>query len=99
MESIEDIIRRIVRDELERSKLKQRDAVNEPPAARSEVTFTAHVLTPKLAAEKIGVAVKTLANWRSSHRGGETVGPPFIMMGRSPTYERDIDEWLGKQGA
>ena len=54
-------------------------------------------LKPIKAAEKIGVTVATMANWR-----WKEVGPPFYRVGGLILYEdREIDAWIsaGRQSA
>jgi hypothetical protein len=47
-------------------------------------------LKPKNAAEKIGVSVDTMANWR-----WKQVGPPFYRVGGLILYADDeIDAWI-----
>jgi hypothetical protein len=47
-------------------------------------------LKPAKAAEKIGVTVATMANWR-----WKEVGPPFYRVGGLILYEdREIDAWI-----
>ena len=56
------------------------------------------MLAPDAAAEYLGVAMKTLANWRSSTSTPE--GPEWMKVGGSVRYLRDdLDAWLanGKQ--
>lgn len=48
------------------------------------------LLTPRELAAELGVAPKTLANWR--HTG---TGPPFVKVGHAPRYRhRDVERWL-----
>jgi hypothetical protein len=44
----------------------------------------AEILIEKIAAEKIGVAVQTLRNWRHQRRG-----PAYLKLGRSVRYRLD----------
>jgi hypothetical protein len=44
-------------------------------------------LTPKDVQAEYGIAVQTLANWRSTGRG-----PKFIRVGKLIRYERDVFE-------
>ena len=56
-----------------------------PPSLRRE----------KLAAERLGVAGRTLRNWRV--RG---IGPDHIKVGRIPFYlDIDIDRWIEEKKA
>lgn len=51
------------------------------------------LLTPDQLAVELGVAAKTLANWR--HRGA---GPVFVKVGTHPRYRRiDVERWLGQR--
>lgn len=56
------------------------------------------LLTAEEAAQIIGVEVKTLWNWCSAQRRGESRGqfaPPFIKMGSRLRFRRrEVDEWL-----
>ena len=50
-------------------------------------------LTPSDAAERLGVNVGTLANWRAQHRG-----PSYLKVGRSVRYRaRDLLAWEQSQ--
>ena len=102
MESIEEIIRRVVREELERSRLQQVEQPKppkEPLTVRGGPLWNDPVLTPEMVARKIGVSVSTLANWRSNARFGKAKGPPFIKMGQLVRYyEREVDQWMQGHG-
>lgn len=46
-------------------------------------------LTPQATAERLGVTVGTLANWRTKNRG-----PSYLKVGRSVRYRaRDLIKW------
>ena len=50
------------------------------------------LLTPEAVAEKLGVAPKTLANWRSMD-----TGPKHYKVGRFVRYkEPEVREWLDR---
>ncbi|GAA3591925.1 hypothetical protein GCM10022198_14850 [Klugiella xanthotipulae] len=56
-------------------------------------TMTHRWLTEREVAEKTGVAVSTLQNWRSL--GGR--GPSFAKVGRLVRYSLDaVDEWMAE---
>jgi hypothetical protein len=52
-------------------------------------------LTPAQVSEQTGIAVKTLANWRSMSTTTDThVGPAFVKVGRLVRYDADaLAEW------
>lgn len=60
-------------------------------------------LTPETVAALYGVAVGTLANWRSRDRklieqGKKPIGPPWGEFGRQPLYPSDLlDEWASSR--
>ena len=59
------------------------DKPTTPPPLRRE----------KLAAERLGIAKRTLRNWRV--RG---IGPNHIKVGRIPFYlDADIDKWIAER--
>lgn len=52
-------------------------------------------LTPVQVSEQTGIAVKTLANWRSlTTTGDDPVGPPFVKVGRLVRYDSQaVADW------
>ena len=46
-------------------------------------------LTPVEVSEQTGIAVKTLANWRSLSTADAPVGPAFVKVGRLVRYEAE----------
>ena len=53
-----------------------------------------HLLTPRDAADYIGVTIGTLAVWRCTHR----YAIPYIKVGGQIKYRReDLDEWLNSR--
>lgn len=48
------------------------------------------ILTPEQAGSYLNKGQKTLANWRSAHKG-----PPYIMIGGRPAYRVDhLNAWI-----
>lgn len=72
--------------------------VVEPPRPERRELPSNELLTAEEAAQIIGVEVKTLWNWCSAQRRGESRGqfaPPFIKMGSRLRFRRrEVDEWL-----
>jgi len=51
------------------------------------------ILTPRQVSERTGLALQTLANWRSKSQG-----PPTMKIGRLVRYPEDsLDVWLEEQ--
>ncbi len=46
-------------------------------------------VSPREAADHIGVSEKTLAQWRAQEKG-----PPYIKRGRISYFRHDLDAWL-----
>lgn len=52
--------------------------------------MTARLLPPKAVHDRTGLAIQTLANWRSLR-----TGPPWVKVGRLVRYPEDrLDDWL-----
>ncbi|MGN6219521.1 MAG: helix-turn-helix transcriptional regulator [Microbacterium sp.] len=65
--------------------LRERNSLPEPVASSL-------LLSPREAAELIGLAPSTLANWRSSERPG---APTYVKLGRLVKYRRaDVEDWI-----
>lgn len=83
METFEGIVRRIVREELERA-LGARE-LTEPAALAS-----GDLMSPDDVSALLGVSRGHLANWRSNG-----LGPRYVKVGRLVRYRRpDIDDWI-----
>jgi len=56
---------------------------------------TTRLLPPKAVRDRTGLAVQTLANWRSLR-----VGPPWVKVGRLVRYPEDrLDDWLAEHAS
>jgi len=61
--------------------------------ARSRTKTVGTLLTPRQVAERLGVQLQTLADWRFRHRG-----PIFLKVGRLVRYpETQLEAWLAEQ--
>lgn len=74
------------------SDLYSRIAALEAEVAELKEKGAKEYLTPKEVSERFGLAVGTLANWRSRR-----VGPPFVKAGGSVLYHVDeLHGWLDR---
>lgn len=91
MESIEDTIRRIVREELERALSLNVSVVElDPPAAPPDL------LTIEMVSKMLGYSRGTLANWRVLNSKGVEIGPKwFKLTPRIVRYRAaDVEAWI-----
>ena len=85
-DSIESIIRRVVREEL-------RTALTEPPAAAPTPTGRTVLIGIEELAEQLQVSVKAIYNLRAS--GDATKLPPTLKVGKHLRWRQaDVDAWL-----
>jgi predicted DNA-binding transcriptional regulator AlpA len=55
-------------------------------------------LTPVQVSQQTGIAVGTLANWRSASTPANPVGPAFVKVGRLVRYDATaVDAWQQAQ--
>jgi predicted DNA-binding transcriptional regulator AlpA len=99
VETFEDLLRQIIREEVRAALLKLRTDLPElspsPGEAPSRPDRNPLALTPDDVAKMTGVAVQTLYNWRSETRRGKPVGPRSFKMGHLLRYsEADVNAWL-----
>jgi predicted DNA-binding transcriptional regulator AlpA len=84
-DNIESIIRKIVREEVQSAL-----AIRPTPSLHPSRRVDADVLKPQEVADRLGVAVHTLSNWRA-----RDVGPSYIKIGRMVRYrEGDLAAWM-----
>ena len=71
-----------------------REPISEPAVERAETSSMPEMMTPKQAAEYLGIAAQTLAVWRSTGR----YALPFVKVGRNVRYRRsDLDKFFQRQ--
>lgn len=57
-------------------------------------------MTPQQVSENTGIAVGTLANWRSMSTPSTLVGPPSVKVGRLVRYDAEaLEAWKSAQVA
>lgn len=88
MAGIEDIVRKIVREEVRAALAEWVQALPE-----QEAKAGGELLSVPSAAEVLGVAESTLRNWRADRKD-----PPAVRVGRLVKYRRgDLEEWVAAQ--
>ncbi|GAA2748751.1 helix-turn-helix domain-containing protein [Amnibacterium kyonggiense] len=87
MSTFEEIVRRIVREEI-RAALEELQLAASPAPAPVQ-----SLLGTRAAAERLGVAPATLRDWRVDRKG-----PPAVKYGRLVKYRvEDLDHWIADQ--
>lgn len=95
---LEDAIRRIVREEVRAALAERRTTQAHAPSPQAATGARRGVLTAAEVALKTGVAVQTLANWRTLRNRSEVIGPKPFKVGRLVRYfEADVDAWIAQQ--
>jgi predicted DNA-binding transcriptional regulator AlpA len=98
METIDTLLRRLVREEVA-AALADLRAAPKPPQTATQAPVNASVegrwLTEQQVADRIGFVVSTLQSWRS-----EETGPPYVKVGRMIRYDEDaLGAWQRAQPA
>ncbi|PWC05423.1 helix-turn-helix transcriptional regulator [Agromyces badenianii] len=88
METIESIVRRIAREEIQSALSAMAEIVPQRPQAPESALLDVHAVS-----ELIRVAPKTLYNWQSADRG-----PRAIKVGRNLRWRADdVERWVETQ--